>query len=144
MKTFFFFFFFLLRFFVKTKLRNKIYRKSSNKSQPLITMQIWIIMNLSCTCIVNLGNCRILRNNFPMCPWIILQLSYKGTFVYIIYPIVFPPEVERGVPQGEYISWKSDNNEICSLNPFFGVIVLYPKSIPWALEFTNNFYKISS
>ena len=39
---------------------------------------------------------------------------------------------------------KSDNNEICSLNPFFRVIVLYPKSIPWALEFTNNFYKISS
>ena len=39
---------------------------------------------------------------------------------------------------------KSDNNEICSLNPFFGVIVLYPKSIPWALEFTNKFYKISS
>ena len=34
---------------------------------------------------------------------------------------------------------KSDNNEICSLNPFFGVIVLYPKSISWALEFTNNF-----
>ena len=36
---------------------------------------------------------------------------------------------------------KSDNNEICSLIPFFGVIILYPKFIPWALEFTNNFYK---
>ena len=36
---------------------------------------------------------------------------------------------------------KSDNNEICSLIPFFGVIILYPKSISWALEFTNNFYK---
>ena len=36
---------------------------------------------------------------------------------------------------------KSDNNEICSLIPFFRVIFLYPKSIPWALEFRNNFYK---
>ena len=58
------------------------------------------------TCIVNPGNCGILRNNFPVCPWMILQLSYKGTFVYIIYSIVFPLEKEPGVPQGEYISWE--------------------------------------
>ena len=38
-------------------------------------------------------------------------------------------------------SGKSDNNEICSLIPFVGVIILYPKSISWDLEFTNNFYK---
>ena len=65
--------FFLLRFSVKTKLRNKIYHKSSNKSPPLITMQIWIIMNpswlmflilVTSTCIVNPGNCGSLRITF--------------------------------------------------------------------------------
>ena len=111
---------FLLRFSVETKLRNKRF-----------------LILVTSTCIVNLGNCIILRNNFPMCPWIILQLSYKGTFVYIIYSIVPPLPPQRW--NGEYhrvstYPGKSDNNEICSLNLFIGVIVLYPKSIPWALE----------
>ena len=93
------------------------------------------------TCIVNPGNCGSLRNNFPMCPWIILQLSYEGTFVHIIYSIVFPQRWKGDYHRASTYPGKSDNNEICSLIPFFGVIILYPKSISWALEFTNNFYK---
>ena len=113
-------------------------------------MQIWIIMNPSLqmflilvtnTCTVNPGNCGILRNNFPMCPWIILQLSYKDTFVNIIYSIVFPQRWKGEYHRASTYPGKSDNNEICSLILFFGVIILHPKSIPWALEFTNNFYK---
>ena len=113
-------------------------------------MQIWIIMNpswqmfliwVTSTCIVNPGNCGILRNNFPSCPWINLQLSYKGTFVYIIYSIVFRQRWHGEYHRASTYPGKSDNNKICSLISFFGVIILYPKSIPWALEFTNNFHK---
>ena len=75
------------------------------------------------------------------CPWIILQLSYKGTFVYIIYSIVFRQRWHGEHHRASTYPGKSDNNKICSLISFFGVIILYPKSIPWALEFTNNFHK---
>ena len=83
---------------------------------------------------------------------ILFQCVHGSFYSSLIKVHLYTSSVQLFSPQrwnGEYqrastYPGKSDNKEICSINPFFGVIVLFSKSIPWALEFTNNFYKISS
>ena len=55
--------------------------------------------------------------------------------------LFFPQRWNREYHRVSTYPGKSDNNEICSIIPFVGVIILCPKSISWDLEFTNNFYK---